>query len=524
MSDQKNIPTINFGKLTSLFNYLWIFLIFILNFAGSPHLKWVLVGYTGFVLFSSLFLSFKDSFPIILTFCFIEGQGRILWEYNPLFRVAFDLVLGIALIKSFVSKIEFKVTDALPPAMMLMIFFHYLWYFVELFNPNSLSIVATIAATKIYLFPFLLFILFRRNRDIFTLDWLQGLGTLLVVIFLLESILSIYQTLKLDDLMLSISPYYSKAMRGEIFSALRFRPFGTTHIPGGISIYIVLPLGMLFLRKKIGMPYLLVLSVLFGLISITLLASQVRSAMVKGGLIVFGSIFATILASRLKKKAKAFIFASSLMAITISMLGLVYYLNQNQLFNLSAGLQRWQMISSVQDLKAKRLGPIDAAFVAIEKIKNYPIGIGPGMTGAVSSFTADLFAKDPIYTIDTLWSYDNLFLYLIVEFGIGAIFYIALILSFPVLLLRRFFIIHSRGDLANSKMILISLISIVVIILGNWGGLGIPYNPESFFFWFWAAVGMNAYDNSQREMSANVSTTYPKDNNKLSNLRLLTTR
>ena len=77
---------------------------------------------------------------------------------------------------------------------------------------------------------------------------------------------------------------------------------------------------------------------------------------------------------------------------------------------------------------------------------------------------------------------------LLMELGLGAFFY------YGVLFLSVFYIGHKMLLYAQRKvdsealsLIKVCFISIIVIIIGNWGREGIPYNPESFFFWFWVS-------------------------------------
>jgi hypothetical protein len=170
------------------------------------------------------------------------------------------------------------------------------------------------------------------------------------------------------------------------------------------------------------------------------------------------------------------------------------YQTIDQVIDLDAGINRWEQVNSYKRLKARRLGPIEALEFTAERLIMFPLGIGPGMTGAAASLSAEQLKNDPVYDKHMIWAYDNYFLSLIVEFGYGAIFYLLVILSMPLLLFARFRKLKMMGCPYHARNALIAFFSVGIIILGNWGAMGISYNPESFFFWFWCGIGLNSYD------------------------------
>jgi hypothetical protein len=59
---------------------------------------------------------------------------------------------------------DLNLRKILPLPMLILIFFHFGWYLVELFNPSSINLFAAFAGTKVYIFPFFLFVYFRKNE------------------------------------------------------------------------------------------------------------------------------------------------------------------------------------------------------------------------------------------------------------------------------------------------------------------------------------------------------------------------
>ena len=369
---------------------------------------------------------------------------------------------------------------------------------VEIFNINSVTMLAPLAATKIYIFPILLFVFFRQNKDVFGAAELLRLSNIFFVFVILESLLSLYQLKQLEQLMLQISPFYSKAMKGEVFIGKFFRPFGTAFLPGAIAAYLYLSTGFLFLRLRFTKSFFVLISAVVGLLFVTLLVCQVRSAMLKYIFILLGIAFAFVSTSQVK--FLKLLQASALLLLIIG--GVLLYVpnentdTQDTLINLESGLTRWKGITTISQLKSNRLGPVDAFKVLLDQLEKYPIGVGPGLTGAASSVSTEELKNDPLFKPGVYWAYDNFYLSLFIEFGYGAVFYLAFILGIPLLLYNRYRVLKREKNYVNSRIVFISLVHVCVVLLGNWGAVGIPYNPESFLFWLWAAIGLNVYDNA----------------------------
>lgn len=475
-------------------NYVFTGLIFALNFAGTPALKYLFLGYTAFVFIAVLASEFETALKVILCFCFLEGQGRILWDYHPFFRLAFDLLVILAVVKTYVSKRKIETLGWLPTPLLGLVALHFFWYVVEIFNPDSIGYLAPLAATKIYIFPLIFFMMLRQNRDSFGERDLGSLCAVVLSLITLESLLSLYQLQGLDEFMLSISPSYSAAMKGDVFTNLDFRPFGTTYLPGAVSIYLFLTTGFLFLKKDFSKKYVTLLLFVIALIGLTLLLSQVRSATLKFAVVLVGSVAAYFFTSPRTKLEKVVSLGHLTLASAAVIGGLAFLLQSANVIDVTRGLDRWRTVTSYEKFKSGRAGPEIALLALHQRLKTFPLGIGPGLTGAASSVSRESMDRDPVYDRNTFWGYDNLFLSLVVEFGYGFIFYTLLILAIPLLIFKRFVQVHRQGLIYEARVTLVAFVQTSVIVLGNWGAIGLPYNPESFFFWLWTAVALNVSD------------------------------
>ncbi len=485
----------NAAILSTWFNYGLLIAIFSCNFLSYPGLKYVYVIYGIFVLAVILTFDFRATLPVLVSYSFIEGQGRILWNYHPVARIAFDSLIVIATLRSFVVTRDLNLRKILPLPMLILIFFHFGWYLVELFNLNSINLFAAFAGTKVYIFPFFLFVYFRKNDSEFDAELFRKLGNLIIFLLVCECALGLYQLQIKESMMLAISPFYFKAMSGEIFTKDFFRPFGTTQLPGAISVFIFLTSSIFLIRKEITKLVLILMPILISLFVITLIICQVRSAALKFSLVF---IFSWIMIFYTSPQRYSLFFKTIFSSIIILPI-LVYFfypriqsLASNYL-NLAPGMDRWEGISEVQDVASQRTGFTKAVDLAIEKLQQFPLGIGPAMTGAAGGLSADLMKTDPVFTKSTFWGYDNFYLSLIIEFGYGFIFYLGFILLVPYYLTIAFIKVLKQKNHYCARIIGIGLVNIFVILTGNWGAIGISYNPESFYFWFWAAVGFNGY-------------------------------
>lgn len=471
-------------KIFDLLIYILVTLFFAFNLMGIPEIKFVYLGMlciTGYYIYVR---GWRDSVHLIIILSFIEGQGRILWEYNTFFRLVFDLFLILAyLLYTIKSKNVFP-NHLFPNYFSILIIFHFLIYFVELFNTDSVGFVGVLAAAKIYIVPLLLFFMFLTN-PITEDKILKKVFWTLIAFFCIEAIISFYQMGQGEKLLLSINSYYKNPLRGEQFIGDNFRPFGTGFNAGGYSVLYYLSVGLLFLVPLNWKEALLRnITLLIG--AGALILSQVRSAFLKYSVIILlitGFLF-LIQKNRFK----------TLMVFGLSLFGVITFLTTFNLldkvdFDLTRTIERFESLSDVNSLKSQRISFEQFYLIISNKLSENPMGLGPGRTGAANTINLDVIAKDQLYGIEHSWASDNLLISLAIDFGFGMIFYVLIVVLIPI---KLFFHAISNLKKRNEKsyrILITSAISTFVIILGNWGAIGLPYNPESFYFWLWSALG-----------------------------------
>lgn len=484
------------GIIQSMRKIFFLLLVvhFIFNFAVLPGLNIVYALEVGIVFFHLLQRGWKESALLIISLFFIEGQGRILWEYQPFFRLLFDILLIVAFLRKAIRSKRIFPTDLLPNYMLLLIILHFFWYAVQLFNTDSVGFVGVLAAAKIYIVPFFVFFLFLME-PINNRQRLEKIQKLVIFMLLAQSALAIFQMVNKEQVLLDLNPYYSQPLHGDKFTGKFFRPFGTGFNPGGFSVYYYLTIGLIFLvPSKRWVNALKVLTVIAG--SAALFISQVRSAMVKFLLIFAATQFIIWVSAHKKFKASVkYVFV----VFTILFFSAPYLSSLDYVeLDLQNSLDRFSSLSRIETLESNRIG-FDKFFrVLSDKLDENPIGLGPGRTGAANTFSMREILKDPIYGRFSSWAYDNLWVSLAIDLGWGAIFYILIVSLFPLKLL--FYAIFSRNQLdpTTFRIIMISSVTLFVILLGNWGAVALPYNPESFMFWLWVSIGWSEYNKGRK--------------------------
>ncbi len=472
--------------LTSNFLSLAMYLIHILmNYFEIGFLQYWYYLEVAFFFFIALKKPWPDLLYPTLIFFFIEGQGRILSNYNPIFRNIFDIYLVIIFLKSVIRDkkiIDFKAT---PTFFIVLIALHFVWYFVQFFNYQSVGIIGVFFASKIYILPILLFLMFLRNKmDIKAYDQNKLLGAILIIIF--AQVFLIFHQMSLQEgHLLNLSPYYKKVM-GERFIGNLFRPFGTSFVPGGISVHFAYISALLiFTKSTIRLASILKILAILAMI-FACFTMQVRTSLIQLLLIVFGSYFMIALTSKMKLVLVPLIL-SSLLIIPIAIESSEKLDEMFPKLNLGYSIRRLQVLQDLDKIKSQRADFKTFYRTLTTKLEKTPMGLGPGRTGAANGMFVNRINADLLFDMRYSWTLDNLFISLAIDLGFGMIFYSLLIILFPIYLFLKTITIAIRKKKLNQTAFTCSLTTLI-ILASNWGAIAIPYNPVSFFFWFYLSI------------------------------------
>ena len=460
---------------------------FALNFLGSPALKYVYLIHVIVIVLGLLIYDFDQIFFEIITLMFIEGQGRVLWHYQPWSRVAFDIITFLSIAKVFIQRKKIYDQKVVPWPVIVLIALHFLWYIIQFFNVNAVSIFGVLAASKIYIYPIILFLgITLSNLNPISKGFRQMLFGF-YFIMILEVCLSYFHFTVKQQHLLSMSSYYYKAMKDGIFTDNLFRPFATTALPGVLAIYIFLTVGFLFFMKQ-NIKGTIFKWVIIVLSFLTIITCQVRSALVKFLLIIIFIQLGTMFYKRFSLRSILPFFV----ALIILVVGSQNFLSNgvsSEDENLNYAIGRASSLTEVSKVKNDRLNLTNFGKIIIDKISKYPLGVGPGMTGAASSVNQNEIVKNPFIKKEFLWTSDNLIISFALDLGIGGLFLLTLILFIPIYFVKYLLKMYAHKDEFHYHMLLICTSSAIVIIFGNWGAVGLTYNPESFIFWMYAALG-----------------------------------
>lgn len=478
--DSKNLYTLIIPTI------LYIFHIF-LNIIEFKYLKFFYLFEVVFFLSNILRFKLKDNIFTIFYFLFIEGQGRILWSYHPFARIVFDFTLVGIILKSVINQ-RFKVSiNDIPASFIIFTGLHFAWYFVHLFNFISPTFIGVVAASKIYIFPFLLFFFFVNNLKDFDDEAFIKMRTVCMIIIFSQVILTFYQFSLREDHLMNITTYYAKTLRNTFVGVL-FRPYGTIHIPGALSVYFAYSIGFCFITKFSKRIYSFFPILIMFLSFSSSLIMQVRSAILKEAAILVMFSLITLVATKGKADLIKQIFVNFFLSFVIIFIANKTFLKHVDFSTLEHSFRRLEQITDVRVAAQQRSDWGTAIKTIGKKLSMTPFGLGPGSTGAANSLSIQQIKNDPKYNISYIWTHDNLFISLAIDFGWGMFFYMGAIFSIVFYLIRK--TIYYSFTQKASKILIMATATTFILLLGNWGAVGLPYNPESFFFWIWCALGV----------------------------------
>lgn len=439
----------------------------------------VVLALVGFAI-----LALPYSWAICLLFVYLgfEGMAKILTAYNPIVHVGVDLLIVALSARWFVVallKRQFRI-PRFPPLSGLLAA-HFVWFLIQFANPYAMSLYSSMAGAKIYVTVVLLYFfgyyLSNSIGNIHRFMWVW-VGVLVV-----QVITCLQQSAIGAASVLVISPYYAIPLQK--FHGYAFRPFGTTAVAGGASVFLQIGSPFLiyfFLQSKsfltkAGMVALMPATVL------ALLVSQVRATFLKAILSSLGFVLISLQRSSAKIKFR--------MAALIAIAGVVFLVALPKLTERwvaeqqenARAIERTMSLFDFETAKRARQGALERIILFSKAV---PLGAGLSRTGAASGKFADLIKNDPFF--DRPFFTDNYWAATIVDVGIpGSLILTAILVS---ILWKGF---RASRRFRNPELALLNgvlLTSMFAMCVGLWGAESILYNPDATFFWFFAGVLM----------------------------------
>jgi hypothetical protein len=496
----KPLKEVKVRKVT-LFPFFLIFtaLNILFNLLGLPYVKVAFLGQTILLAIMIVTSGQKLSFWAMVIFSLFEGQGRVIMGYNILFRLLFDILIGLLVIRAVIGQKKLINREVIPNYLTIGIFLHFVWFILELFNPNGAGMIPGLVTSKIYIFPFLLFFYFQNLSIDFMEDKEQKFILLFCIILFFSALIVLAQAQSDESFIYGISMNYSNLFaKYKNFTGNVYRPWGTSFGPGGMGplFFQTLPFVLLFKPRAIfpkSPPAYASLVLLkwttFAVLAFASFVGQVRSATLKFFLVFAFFIACKFLGSKLK--FKKVVFALSFVLIGTLTLPFTSKVLESSNISIDGAVARYEGLVESGGLANR--ATFDLFMNLFEERVEFPFGYGVGMTAGFLPDFEERRKKHVNIPKHWFWSHDNLFLFLFLELGVGAFIYLFILFSVNLSLISRWITLLRWKELTAFSVLSSCAITVFVITVFNWGAVGIPFNPESFFFWFWAGMGFNIY-------------------------------
>ena len=508
-------------KFIRYYFYLYLAVIFLhlaFNLQGSSATLYTYFLIAGLMGVATIALPLRHSLPFMFFFLIFEGQGRILTGYNPFFRIVFDLYLAIIILKNLVKVRILFPKDKLPLLIYTLFIMHFAWWTIEIFNPRGANVFASLATSKFYIFPIVLFLgILSSDLRVESKEFQNYLFWYFIVLFIGIILCGVQMNFG-ADFMHGISPNYSYLFKKyQAYSGKLFRPWGTTHIPGGYSGILCYVVGFIFMfrssddmgvslsKRKVRIRY--VIYIIFILASwYTMLISQVRTLFIQNLMITILCILLRVWGLKAKSKTILALTVGTLISVGVSSLFLNNLTDFSDKFQLANSIVRIEQLDKT-GIMSKRASP-STVLDKLSSDMEIPFGWGPGMTTTFLPAFVEAQKKRWDLKRYQFWALDNFYVFALLELGLGGIFIILISFFIPAFIFK--YMVKLKGvQEENSLSSMAPALAVgIVVIIANWGAVLLPFNPVSFFYWFYVAIAMKEYNRMvtkypQFETSAN---------------------
>jgi hypothetical protein len=428
---------------------------------------------------------------VIFAYLSVEGLLKLLSNYYPVVHVGMDhIVLAVA--AAWAAQ-AIAVRQAHIPWLpwVRAIGLYALWIGLELFNPYSPGFVPSLAAFKAHLtmipLYFIVAAVIRRKEDV------VRLFVALAAVALVPYVSALVQYTLGPSSVLDLSPRYWQ----NISFYHEWRPFGTSAVPGGASIFalMVTPLAVVPLavaRLHSRMRWLMVLSVV--LAAGTFIVSGVRQAFL--GCVLALLVMAALTVSRGRGRGL-------LAVLLVFVLGFGAYvgiqtflqpISIEQVRNDPRSPAIWRKQNVTDRMRSlTRAGTYlqaraGATGTIMRRVITYPFGAGLGRTGSgAGTFVAQLRATAQSAAIQQQvgWA-DNYFADELTDAGIPGLVIMCTIVGGFIVGAARLARRAEDPLIAGSAAGIAGLLVTLAVI--SWGSQPLLNNPTLAYFWLLAGI------------------------------------
>jgi len=427
----------------------------------------------------------------IFAYLSIEGLLKLLSNYNRIVHVGIDIIVLTVTAAWVVNAIVGRRARLPRLPWVPLILAYAVWIGLEVMNPYSPGLIPSLAAFKTHLTMIPLYFigaaLVRDKRGLVVI--LAALSAIALVPY----VASILQYVAGPQSVLDLSPRFWQ----NISFYHEWRPFGTSAVPGGSSVFafLVTPLALLLLiapGQTRRLRYLAALSIT--LAAGTFIVSGVRQMIL--GCVLAILVMAALQMTRGRSRgivAVIFVglagagayFGIQTYLTPISTENVKKYAHAPDIWRQRNVVDRMLTMTSTGVFFQAREGAPAAIWF---RLQHYPFGAGLGRTGAgAGAFMTQIIADPRSAEIESEvgWS-DNFFADEIVEAGIpGVIIWTTILvgLTFGAVRLAR----RAQDPLIASAAAAIAGLFFTFFVI-SWGSQPLLSNPTLAYFWFLAGV------------------------------------
>lgn len=428
---------------------------------------------------------------LIFAYLTIEGFLKMLSNYNRIVHVGLDIIVvsmaGWLVLEAIVKRRAWL--PHLPYARVITFFA--IWVVLQLLNPYSPGLVPSIAAFKIHLTMIPLYFIaatsFEEPGDV--MRFLTGI----VVISMAPFVMALVQYAMGPSSVLDLSPRYWQ----NISYFHDWRPFGTSAVPGGGSVFafIAAPLAMILLIQPNQRPSLRWLAVLaMALAAGTFIVSGVRQTFL--GCLMTLMVMAVLMGSRGRGRGAVALGGMLIvgMAVFVGVQTLLRPMATEAVARDTRSPDIWRERDVTERLgtvvntdvyRTARQNPLPGIF---QRAVRYPFGAGLGRTGSAAGAFSVQYERDPRNAAiqrEVGWS-DNFFADMIVETGLPGMIMMTIVLIGLMLhalrLARR-----AEDSLITAYASVLAGFYFAILVM-SWGSQPLMGNPITAYFWLLSGI------------------------------------
>jgi hypothetical protein len=422
---------------------------------------------------------------ILLCYLSLEGLFKLMSGYHPIVHIGVDIVLWTMIAAWSMMAILSRRTKIPRIPLLLIVLLHIAWVLLLVFSPYTPSTFAGLVSLKVHLSMIPLYVIGfllgeeadapRKVLRTLTIFWSGAF--LLTILQYAGGPGSIFD---LGDVYMNRLAHYHE-----------WRPFGTTALPGGESIFafLALPFALcLVLRgdRSLRDPWIIV--TLAGSIAV-FLVSGVRQVFL-GSLIIVGAMVGLQIVRGAGRAAATLVAVVVIGAATF--VGVQQYIVPQARESIAQAVgvpdiwqdrdvvDRFQTLLELDTYRSVRTGGFR---MIMDRVTAFPFGAGLGRTGSAAGFLGEELERDELGAMiqERFGFQDNFFAAMLVETGIpGTLMLTVILLGLGLKAARLARRSPSQEDAAFGALVAGFMLAMLIM---SWGSQPLLANPTSAFFW-----------------------------------------